>query len=139
MSEAIQKPAGPVFASEVEGLTGLTQLHLHKNQITDIEPLVNNPGLGDGDSVDLRDNPLNADSRNAYLSQLATQGVNVLFEILLGDLNDDKRADLSDAVLASQVVSGVPPAQTVFTSCGVSDNDKIGNEDVNYSLQKACG
>ena len=59
--------------------------------------------------------------------------------MLLGDLNDDGRVNLTDAILASQVVSGSPPAQTVFTSCAVTGSDKIGNEEINYALQKAGG
>jgi len=178
--EAIQKPTGPIFASELEGLTSLdasgrgiadlsgiencsnltelnlnsnrisdisalsdlsslAQLHLHKNQIADIGPLVNNLGLGEGDSVDLRDNPLSAVSKDTYLPQLAANGVNVEFEVMLGDLNGDTSVDLADAVLASQVISGALPAQTVFTSCEVSGDSKIANEEVNYILQKACG
>jgi len=38
---------------------------------------VDNPGLGAGDYVDLRDNPLNAASRNTYIPQLRARGVTV--------------------------------------------------------------
>jgi hypothetical protein len=178
--EAIQKPSGPIFASDLEGLTSLdasgrsiadlsgiencvnlaelnlnsnriadisllsdltslTQLQLHKNQIADIEPLVNNSGLGQGDSVDLRDNPLDAMSKDTYIPQLAANGVNVQFEIMLGDLNGDTSVDLTDAILAAQVIAGAQTEQTVFTSCEVSGDDKIAGEEMNFILQNACG
>jgi len=47
-----------VDISKLSGLTKLTVLGLCDNQIADISPLVNNSGLGAGDSVDLRHNCL---------------------------------------------------------------------------------
>ena len=60
--------------SPLVGLTNLWWLYLQNNQISDIEPLVNNPGLSEGDYVDLRDNPLSADSLNIYIPQLQARG-----------------------------------------------------------------
>ncbi len=40
------------------GLTGLEELDLENNLITNIDPLVANTGLGSGDTIDLRNNPL---------------------------------------------------------------------------------
>jgi len=50
----------------LEYVTDLTYLNLYNDQISDISPLVDNSGLGDGDEIDLRDNPLSDDSINIY-------------------------------------------------------------------------
>jgi internalin A len=67
--------------SPLSGLTSLTTLSLGPNQISDISPLVNNPGLAQGDTVDLRYNPLSANSINVYIPQLQSRGVNVLYDV----------------------------------------------------------
>jgi len=57
----------------------------------------------------------------------------------LGDINHDSSVDLGDAVMAIQVVSGVDPAQTVYTDKEVNGDDKVGLEDAAYILQKVSG
>ncbi|MBA7603493.1 hypothetical protein ES703_10604 [subsurface metagenome] len=56
-------------------------LDLSGNQISDISPLVQNEGLDEGDEIDLRANPLSADSLNIYIPQLQARGVNVLYDV----------------------------------------------------------
>jgi len=63
--------------SSLSNLTGLTQLYLEKNDITDISPLVENSGLSAGDTLDLRENPLNSTSVNVHIPQLEQRGVKV--------------------------------------------------------------
>ena len=94
--EAIDKPTGNIYPSDLAELTslyawdknitdldglehciGLTRLTFRNNNISDISPLVNNPGLGDGDTVDLRDNPLSLQSTNTYIAQLQNRGVTI--------------------------------------------------------------
>ena len=65
--------------SPLAGLTSLTRLELRSNQISDILPLVDNPGLGEGDTVDLRSNPLSSDSTDVYIPQLQARGVTVYY------------------------------------------------------------
>ena len=67
------------------GLTHLTELNLSGNQIIDIAPLTNNMGLGAGDSVDLRNNPLSPTSVTVYIPALRTKGVTVLWDTMLPD------------------------------------------------------
>jgi hypothetical protein len=43
-------------------------------------PLVENAGLGIGDTVDLGLNPLSSDSATMYIAQLEERGVNVLYD-----------------------------------------------------------
>ena len=61
------------------GVTSLTELYLYGNDIADIVPLVANVGLGQGDSVDLRNNPLGKSSREAHIPTLRQRGVEVQF------------------------------------------------------------
>jgi len=63
--------------SPLTGLANLTWLDLSYNQISDSSPLVDNTGLGEGDEVDLQNNPLSSDSINIYIPQLQARGVDV--------------------------------------------------------------
>ena len=65
--------------SALANLTRLNWLELQDNQIEDISPLVDNPGLSKGDTVDLRNNPLNDISINTYIPELEKRGVDVDF------------------------------------------------------------
>jgi internalin A len=67
-----------VDISALANLANLTRLYLNENGISDISPLVANIGLTDGDSIDLRNNPLSTQSINDYIPQLETRGVEVL-------------------------------------------------------------
>jgi internalin A len=58
-------------------LTRLTWLELQDNEIEDISPLVDNQGLSEGDSVDLRNNPLSSTSIDHYIPDLEKRGVDV--------------------------------------------------------------
>jgi Leucine-rich repeat (LRR) protein len=60
-------------------LTNLTRLDLGDNQISDIYPLVQNDGLGEGDVVYLWGNPLSYDSINIYIPELQAKGVIVYY------------------------------------------------------------
>ena len=67
----------------LEHLTNLQQLNLHGNNITNIIPLVGNAannGLGTGDTVNLRGNPLDSDAINNYVSVLEQYGVTVQWD-----------------------------------------------------------
>ena len=68
--------------SDVSALSGLSRLEtliLSSNRISDLAPLVANAGLGSGDRVDLRNNPLNATSINEHIPALRRRGVDVRF------------------------------------------------------------
>ncbi|MYK19847.1 leucine-rich repeat domain-containing protein [Candidatus Poribacteria bacterium] len=63
--------------SVLANLTNLTELRLESSQISDIAPLVANTGLGSGDIVDLRDNPLDEAATNTHIPALQARGVTV--------------------------------------------------------------
>jgi len=54
-------------------------LFLENNQISDISPLVNNSGIGKGDEVNLRGNPLNDEAHEVHIPALQKRGVKILF------------------------------------------------------------
>ena len=66
--------------STLSGLTALRDVVLSFNYISDISPLVINAGLGSGDIVDVRANPLNAESIDTDILTLQARGVNVSFD-----------------------------------------------------------
>ena len=56
-----------------------------------------------------------------------------------GDINGDGNVDLTDAILAIQIVSGITPTQAVYAGADVNGDGKIGIEEVIYILQKISG
>ena len=56
-------------------LTHLTELRLENNSISDIAPLVENTGLGIGNWIDMRGNPLSDTSINTHIPALQARGV----------------------------------------------------------------
>ena len=75
--------------SALSSLTQLTELSLDRNNISDLSPLVANTGLGAGDTVDVRGNPLSELSMKTHIPALQRRGVEVKFDDLthlnLGD------------------------------------------------------
>jgi len=47
--------------------------------------------------------------------------------------------DLTDAILAIQIVCGITPTQTVYEAADVNGDGKIGIEELIYILQKLSG
>ena len=60
-------------------LTNLQRLELNENQINNIDPLVANTGLGNGDLVNLSNNPLSAQARTEQIPVLQARGVDVRY------------------------------------------------------------
>ena len=56
--------------------------------------------------------------------------------IIFGDINDSNAIDLSDLILAAQIISGITPLQTINKEADVNGDGKIGMEEVIYILQK---
>ena len=66
--------------SALGGLTQLTGLNLGNNSVSDISPLVVNTGLGSGDTVDTRGNPLSYLSIHTHIPALQSRGATVEFD-----------------------------------------------------------
>ena len=119
--------------SAVEDLTNLTSLNIGYNSISDISPLVANTGLGSGDKVDIRGNPLSHASIFSHIPALQERGVEVNFDkrtphksrIVLGD---DQEGLPGEALAKPYVVEvrdenniafeGVPVEFTVSSGSG---------------------
>ena len=66
--------------SPLAGLSELREVFLTINNISDLSPLAANTGLGSGDVVDVKINPLNAASISAHIPSLQARGVSVAFD-----------------------------------------------------------
>ena len=66
--------------SPVAGLSRLNKITLTHCLISDISPLVENTGLGQGSIVDVRSNPLSYASLHAHIPELQSRGVTVHFD-----------------------------------------------------------
>ena len=66
--------------SALVNLTNLTYLELPFNSISDLSPLVANIGLGSGDEIDVRGNPLSYQSIHTYIPALQSRGVTVEYD-----------------------------------------------------------
>ena len=66
--------------SALSGLTQLKELRLDRNNITDLSPLVANTGLGSGDTVNVRQNPLSYQSIHTHRPILQSRRVTVEFD-----------------------------------------------------------
>ena len=66
--------------SPLVGLTNLKWMRLASNNISDLSPLVTNMGLGSGDELDVRSNPLSYLSIHTHIPALQNRGVTVQFD-----------------------------------------------------------
>ena len=80
--------------SVLSNLTNLTGLYLYNNSISDISPLVANTGLGSGNTVNLRRNPLSSTSINTHIPALQRRGVIVGFDSSSGSGGGGSSPDL---------------------------------------------
>ena len=85
------------------GLKLLTHIYLEENEVTDVAPLVANDGLGYGDYIDLRKNPLGRRSLITHITALRKRGVEV---DVLGGLTEWKDIPDQRLRLAVQKTSG---------------------------------
>ena len=84
--------------SALSNLTNLERLYLASNSISDISPLVANTGLGSGDTVDLRSNPLSSTSIYTHIPALQRRGVTVVFDSSSTGIVDIPDANLRAAI-----------------------------------------
>ena len=66
--------------SALSNLANLIHLNLDNNCLSDLSPLVANTGFGNGVEVDVRKNPLSAESLNTHIPTLQSRGVDVQFD-----------------------------------------------------------
>ena len=77
-------------------------MRLVSNKISDFSPLVVNTGLGNGDEVDIRSNPLSYLSLYVHIPALQSRGVDVQFDAGATrppDVNNDGSVNILDLIL----------------------------------------
>jgi len=124
----------------VASLTNLTWLNLNNNLISDLSPLVANTGLGNGDEVYVRGNPLNYLSIHTHIPILQARGVDVKFNnriptTLLKISGDDQKGRSGEPLTHPFVVEvrdgtgalfeGVPVPFTVTAGGGVTQPETV--------------
>ena len=90
--------------SPLKGLTNLSRMRLVGNNITDLSPLVANTGLGEGDWVDVTENPLSYLSIHTHIPALQSRGVAVEFDAdgtRSPDVNGDGSVDVLDLIVVT--------------------------------------
>ena len=98
-----------VDVTPLTGLTGLSWLELGNNLIEDVAPLVANTGLGEGDHVNLENNPLSAQALSEQIPALQARGVEV--EYTIADEQDtDTSSDGSSLFDAFNAISSELPS-----------------------------
>ena len=111
--------------SAVTELANLTKLWLAGNNISDISPLVANTGLGSGDEVDVRGNPLSYLSIHTHIPALQSRGVTVEFDAdgtRPPDVNGDGNVDVLDLlVIVSKLGNTGTHIETDISGDGVVD------------------
>ena len=110
--------------SPVTDLTNLIGLSLSGNSISDISSLVENTGLGRGDQIDVRENPLSDVSIETHIPALESRGVEVDFirtpttllkisgtvtasdNLLIVEVRDNRNSRLAGVFVTFTVISG---------------------------------
>ena len=120
--------------SPLTSLTNLEWLRFVDNNITDLSPLVANTGLGDGDWIDVQENPLSYASIHAHIPTLQGRGITVEFDHsdtesapITADVNGDGSVNILDlVVIASELGNaGIDPAVDVNGDGAVNVLDLI--------------
>jgi hypothetical protein len=57
----------------------------------------------------------------------------------LGDIDGNFVVDLTDAILAFQIMAGTQPSATIQMEADVNNDNRIGLEEVLYILQHVAG
>ena len=117
--------------SPLADMTALTTLRLASNGISDLSPLVANDGLGDGDAVDLRRNPLSRRSRESQIPTLRQRGVEVEFDL-------PQLPDVPDGGLREAVARTLLATDNTFATMSVLGAAGLGIEDLT-GLEEATG
>ena len=111
-------------AAPFDDLTQLQELDLENNGISDGTPLVNNNGLGAGDTINLLGNPLSQDTLCNVVLPLRNRGATVLAEgecpgVIDGLVVNAANGERIDCVLVT--------AGTALTPNGIAVGDLHGN------------
>ena len=99
--------------TSLSGLTNLTWLSLDRNSISDLSALVANTGLGGGDTVNVKGNPLSSVSIDTHIPALQSRGVTVDFDDIVAEVIEFPDSNLR-AVIEREL--GKASGDTIMTS-----------------------
>ena len=102
--------------SALAGLTNLTFMRAGWNNISDLSPLVANTGLGSGDTVNVKENPLNHASIETHIPVLQSRGVTVEFNAVIGTVSSSVTA-ITEVVISAETIRDfgeTSPQNTAF-------------------------
>ena len=115
--------------SAVTELADLTRLWLEGNNISDLSPLVANTGLGSGDEVYVRRNPLNHASIKTHIPALQSRGVTVEFDNVITEL-----VNIPDSNLRSAIEKTLGKASgTTITTADMANLTSLEAQNVNIN------
>ena len=103
--------------SPLSNLTNLQGLILDNNSISDLSPLVANTGLGSGDGVLVRGNPLSNTSIDTHIPALQGRGVTVFFDVI-----DPTPVSIPDANLRTAIEDALDKASGATITRGEMAN-----------------
>ena len=112
--------------SPLRNMTSLKWLYLAGNAIEDVSPLAANDGLDDGDSVDLRRNPLGAASLQTHIPALRQRGVSVSFDGNLLAIVDPTLRNAVESALAMWGVDFITLRGLDASNRGIEDLTGLG-------------
>ena len=117
--------------SALAGLTKLTRLYLDRNSILDLSALVANAGLGSGDTVNVKGNPLSALSIDTHIPAIQGRGVTVEFDYVVDipdfNLRNAIAAELGKAA-GDTITTSDMATLTQFTAISSKISDLTGLE-----------
>ena len=119
--------------SPLAELNDLTNLEIVGNLVSDLSPLVANTGLGDGDVVDVQDNPLSYASIHTHIPILLERGVTV---------NHDNRAHpalLKISGYNQQGASGETLAQPFVVAVQDENGSAVEGVQVTFTVTEGGG
>ena len=105
-----------VDVTPLTGLTGLSWLELANNLIEDVAPLIANTGLGEGDHVNLENNPLSAQALSEQIPALQVRGVEVGYTIADEQDTDTSSDGASLFDIFNAISSELPSIGSIETS-----------------------
>ena len=118
-----------VDISPLSNLTNLQRLYLDNNSISDLTPLVANTGLGSGDQVDVRNNPLSTTSINTHIPALQDRGVRVVFNVI-----DPTPVSIPDANLRAAIEDALDKSSgETITRGDMSNLTQLRGQNANIS------
>lgn len=118
-------------------INSLRHLTLKWNGIADIAPLLDNAGVGEGDTVILTENPLNHHSREAHIPALQARGVLVTHDWSDPDEEIDIPGEIADPALGEAIRGSLYSPRRPITLDDLAALDVL--DGVSLGIEKLSG